>query len=104
MLTTGRGLGAPARRVPAEPPGPRAALEPGRGRMAALGGRLLAPWVAGLRRRIRRAGLAANDQLFGLAWTGAMTEPRMLGLIDRLPGGVSEFYCHPAVAPTPELS
>jgi hopanoid biosynthesis associated protein HpnK len=52
--------------------------------------------VATLRRRLRRAGLAMNDQVFGIAWSGAMVEERILGLLTYLPPGVSELYCHPA--------
>jgi hopanoid biosynthesis associated protein HpnK len=58
---------------------------------------------AALRRRLRRAGLATSDQVFGLAWSGAMTEARVLGLLPHLPDGVSEIYFHPAVARTPAL-
>lgn len=65
---------------------------------------LYAPWIALLRRRLRRAGLALNDRLFGLAWTGAMTEERVLRLLAVLPPGTSELYCHPAVAQTPRLA
>jgi hopanoid biosynthesis associated protein HpnK len=65
---------------------------------------LYAPWIALLRRRLRRAGLVRNDRLFGLAWTGAMTEERVLRLVAVLPPGTSELYCHPAVAQTPALA
>lgn len=51
-------------------------------------------------RRIRRrwvdGGMAANDHVFGLYDSGAMTEERFLRLLDHLPQGVSEIYCHPA--------
>ena len=40
--------------------------------------------------------LAANDHVFGLYDSGAMTEDRLLRLLDHLPEGVSEIYCHPA--------
>jgi hypothetical protein len=59
--------------------------------------------VAALRRRLRRAGLAANDHVFGIAWSGAMTEDRILALLPCLPGGVSEIYFHPAADMTPAL-
>jgi len=49
-----------------------------------------------LRRRLRRAGLTCNDQVFGIAWSGAMSEARVLALLPHLPQGVSELYCHPA--------
>ncbi len=49
-----------------------------------------------MRRRLRAAGLRSNDQVFGLNDSGAMVESRMLQLIDQLPDGISELYCHPA--------
>ena len=49
--------------------------------------------------RLKRAGIAAPDQVFGLAWSGAMTPSRIAGLIAHLPGGVTEIYTHPATAP-----
>jgi hypothetical protein len=52
--------------------------------------------VALLRRRVRRQGLTAPDRVFGLAWSGAMTEPRLAGLLRQLPDGLTEIYAHPA--------
>ncbi|MGH7097226.1 MAG: hopanoid biosynthesis-associated protein HpnK [Stellaceae bacterium] len=57
---------------------------------------LYRPWTAALRRRLRRAGLATNDHVFGIAWSGAMIEERLLRLLPHLPDGISEVYCHPA--------
>jgi chitin disaccharide deacetylase len=102
VIAIGREFGMRAVRVPAEPWG---AL---RQAAAAEGARVLpplyAPWIALLRRRLKRAGLAVNDHLLGLAWSGAMTEPRMLRLLAALPAGASELYCHPAVEQTPALA
>jgi hypothetical protein len=50
------------------------------------------------RARLKRAGIAAPDQVFGLAWSGAMTESRLAGLIAHLPAGVTEIYTHPATS------
>jgi hopanoid biosynthesis associated protein HpnK len=61
------------------------------------------PWIEGLRRRLRRAGLFVNDHLFGLAWSGGMVEERLLRLVPHLPEGVSELYLHPATEQTPTL-
>jgi hopanoid biosynthesis associated protein HpnK len=61
------------------------------------------PWIEGLRRRLRRAGLFVNDNLFGLAWSGAMVEERLLRLVPHLPEGVNELYFHPATERTPAL-
>jgi hopanoid biosynthesis associated protein HpnK len=49
-----------------------------------------------MRRRLRRAGILCNDHIFGLYDSGRMTSPRVTRYLDRLPGGVSELYCHPA--------
>jgi hypothetical protein len=46
--------------------------------------------------RARRAGLRAPDQVFGLAWTGAMSAPRVAGLLRHLGSGATEIYLHPA--------
>jgi hopanoid biosynthesis associated protein HpnK len=62
------------------------------------------PVVAALRRRLRRAGLVSNDQVFGIAWSGAMVEERVLGLLPHLPPGVSELYFHPATRGTAALA
>ena len=60
-------------------------------------------WIERLRRRLRRAGLALNDHVFGLAWSGGMDEERLLRLVAHLPDGVSEIYLHPAAERTPAL-
>jgi hypothetical protein len=49
-----------------------------------------------VRARFRRAGVATPDQVFGLRWSGAMTTPRLRGLIETLPPGLTEIYLHPA--------
>jgi len=60
-------------------------------------------WIKALRRRLRRADLRANDHVFGLAWSGAMVEERILRLIPYLPEGISEMYFHPATGSSPAL-
>lgn len=79
-------------RVPMEPPAVLAAC----GTSAGIGGRALATWSRLLRAQVRRAGMATSDQVFGIAWSGAMTEARVLALLARLPAGESEIYFHPA--------
>jgi hypothetical protein len=44
----------------------------------------LGPLARVQRARLKRAGVAAPDQVFGLAWSGAMTQPRLAGLIEHL--------------------
>ncbi len=86
MLAIGREFGLRAVRVPAEPAG---AVE-------GIGGGALYRWSNLLRRQVARAGMRTSDAMFGLAWSGHVTEARLLRLIPRLPAGVSEIYFHPA--------
>jgi hopanoid biosynthesis associated protein HpnK len=103
ILRIGRDYGLRAVRIPCEPAGPIAAAEagPGNGGIGALALRL---WTRQLRATVRRHGCVANDHVFGLAWSGDMTEKRLLSLIPFLPEGVSEIYFHPARRRTPELA
>jgi hopanoid biosynthesis associated protein HpnK len=55
-------------------------------------------WAALLKARVRRRRLLAADRVFGLAWSGAMTEARVAGLLAHLPDGLTEIYFHPATA------
>jgi len=92
LLRIGREFGLPAVRVPAEPPAVLAAC----GTRPSLGMRALYAWSELLRRQARRAGVAVNDAAFGIAWSGHMTEVRLLRLLSVLPDGLSEIYFHPA--------
>jgi hopanoid biosynthesis associated protein HpnK len=53
-----------------------------------------------LSRRTRRLmaarGILTTDRLFGLHQSGHLSEPYTLGVIARLPPGMTEFYFHPA--------
>ncbi len=89
LIREGLRHGLPAVRIPAEPSAPL-------GRSEAPAARALRHWTRLLRRQARRAGLATNDQCFGIAWTGHMTSERLRTLIPRLPSGLSEIYFHPA--------
>jgi hopanoid biosynthesis associated protein HpnK len=60
-----------------------------------------APWAMLARARLRAAGLRVPDHVFGLAWSGAMTPARVLGLIENLPEGLNEIYLHPATGSYP---
>jgi hopanoid biosynthesis associated protein HpnK len=91
----GRRHGARSGRVPNEPASVLRQVEPSNARMWLAP--LLGPGLGVLRWRLRRAGMRVNDRVFGLAWSGAMTEQRWLALLPRLPEGLNEIYCHPAV-------
>ncbi|TDN69342.1 hopanoid biosynthesis-associated protein HpnK [Paraburkholderia sp. BL10I2N1] len=58
----------------------------------------LRPWMARVRARLDRAGVAHNDYVVGIASTGQMDEAAMLDALASLPDGVGEIYCHPASA------
>jgi hopanoid biosynthesis associated protein HpnK len=93
LLRVGAEFGLRAVRLPSEPlwfSMPRAPL----GALLAAGG--LGPWLALMRRRLRAAGIAHNDHIFGVAASGAMDERTLLEVLTRLPEGVTEIYLHPA--------
>jgi hopanoid biosynthesis associated protein HpnK len=92
VVEIGREYGMRAMRLPDEPVEPLRRAFPGETYRAPA----YAFAVAALRRRLKRAGLLANDQVFGLAWSGAMIEERILALLPHLPDGLSEMYAHPA--------
>jgi chitin disaccharide deacetylase len=93
IISVGRHYGMRALRVPCEPWRTIAAIDPGTRRRI---GRIVAPWAAWLRRRVRGEGLATADAVFGLAWSGAMTKDRVAALLRRPPPGLVEIYLHPA--------
>jgi chitin disaccharide deacetylase len=95
ILRVGRDFGMKAVRVPNEP-----WLSSWRGTRFGFTGRLaqsagLGPWLTLMRLRLRSAGLATNDYVFGRNDTGAMSSERILGFLPVLPEGVSEIYSHP---------
>jgi hopanoid biosynthesis associated protein HpnK len=49
-------------------------------------------------RRLRAAGIATADRVYGMHQTGHIDERYLLALLASLPPGVSELYCHPAAA------
>ena len=96
ILSIGRRYGMRAIRAPIEPKAVLNRIEPGTG-----GFDIARPWAALVRRRMRRAGLLVPDQVFGLAWSGALDTERLRGLIEHLPEGLTEIYAHPATGAYP---
>jgi hopanoid biosynthesis associated protein HpnK len=92
MIQSGKRHGLTRIRVPAEPPATLRAC----GTNPTLADRALYRWTSILRRQAHQAGLATDDHVFGLAWTGHMTIDRLLTLLPRLPPGSTEIYLHPA--------
>ncbi|UAK23504.1 hopanoid biosynthesis-associated protein HpnK [Sphingomonas nostoxanthinifaciens] len=95
IVETGRRYGLAAVRAPVEPRAIIDAIEP---TPHGLAERVATPWAKATRARMARSGLVVPDQVFGLAWSGAMTAGRVRALIARLPEGLSELYVHPATA------
>jgi hopanoid biosynthesis associated protein HpnK len=95
ILELAKEFGGPAVRAPFEP---AAILARNDGARPGFTASALAPLTRLQRARLKRAGIAAPDQVFGLAWSGAMTESRLAGLIAHLPAGVTEIYTHPATS------
>ena len=97
MLAAGSKHGMTAARAPVEPRSVLATIEPGAPPRRDPAG----PWARFTRARLRRAGLTVPDQVFGLAWSGAITPDRLRGLIEHCPPGLTEIYTHPATGAYP---
>lgn len=87
----------PCVRIPSEPV--FTTLEISRDRMA---GKLVESLIfRALSRRMRKMasarGIKMTDALFGLHQTFHMTEDYVIGVMKRLPAGLTEFYFHPAM-------
>jgi chitin disaccharide deacetylase len=95
ILELAKEFAVPAVRAPLEP---RAIVARVDGSRPGLSAFALARLARVQRARLRRAGVATPDQVFGLAFTGAMTRSRLAGLIAHLPEGVTEIYAHPATS------
>ena len=92
LVKIGASFKCPAIRIPREP----TAVLRRSGTAVGLGGRALNFWSDLLRYRATKAGMQVNDAAFGIAWSGHMTEDRLLRLIPNLPDGLNEIYFHPA--------
>ena len=95
VIELAKEFGAPAVRAPLEP---RAVLAQVEATVPHLSALAQAPLARVQHARLGRAGIFAPDQVFGLAWSGAMTEARISGLVAHLPEGVTEIYTHPATS------
>lgn len=79
--------GAPAIRVPWEPPATGAAWANSLFHLRR---------IRRMRRKLAAAGLLTNDRVFGLTHSGAMDTERLVAILDTLPEGLNEIYGHPA--------
>ena len=100
IVEIGRDYDMRAMRLPKEPAAPLRQAMPGQNYRPPA----WRPAIGALRRRLQGTGLVMNDQLFGIAWSGAFTEEHLLALLPHLPKGVSELYCHPATRTTDALA
>ena len=96
IVKIGRAHGVKGARVPLEPQSVLGRVETHRASGVVA---LTTPFARALRRKFRKAGIAAPDQVFGLAWSGAMHAERVKGLLEHLPEGLTEIYLHPATGP-----
>jgi chitin disaccharide deacetylase len=92
LLELAQEFGTPAVRAPLEPQNILARIDGAKTDLRAFA---LAPLARVQRARLKRAGVAAPDRVFGLAWSGAMTPSRPIA---HLPEGVTEIYTHPATS------
>lgn len=102
ILKVGREYGVRAIRIPREPfwPSWRAMHTHAAARFA--NSVFLLPWLSLMRLRLRLAGIATNDYVFGMIDTGHMTPERVRKYLANLPQGTSELYVHPATHTWPE--
>ena len=102
IVKVGREYGVRAIRIPREPfwPSWRAMRTHRAARFA--NSAFLLPWLSLMRLRLRLAGIATNDYVFGMIDTGHMTPERVRRYLRNLPSGVSELYVHPATHTWPE--
>jgi chitin disaccharide deacetylase len=89
-------FGSPPVRFPVEPFGPSFRACSDKPLRRFLNWAFYAGLTFRMRRKLRSAGLALNDQVFGVTDTGEMTESRLLNYLENLPDGVTEVYAHPA--------
>ena len=96
LVKIGRRYGLRSVRCPIEPPDIIRRIAPG-----TTGGGMERFVGARLKDRLWVSRIWSPDQVFGLAWSGAMNTKRVAALLDNLPDGVSEIYLHPALSAYP---
>lgn len=96
LIRVGREFGMRAVRVPREPfwASWRATRTAGAARLA--NSVFLWPWLMLMQARLRDAGFATNDAVFGMNDSGRMNASVVRAFFRSLPRGVSEVYSHPA--------
>jgi chitin disaccharide deacetylase len=98
LLKVGKEFGLRAVRLPYEPP-ISSFRASGKGLFQKLAGSLfLYPWIAALKRRLRRQGVWSNDFAYGMNDSGSMNLDLVLRFLKYLPDGVTEIYFHPSLS------
>jgi len=104
ILKVARDYGRPPMRVPYEPfAASWRATHDARG-LRFANAFFLAPWLALMKLRLRAAGVAYNDRVFGLGDSGRMTPERVVALLGELRPGVTEIFFHPATGHWPGIA
>lgn len=103
ILKIGREFGLRAMRLPYEPPLPSWRAS-GRGLLRKFASwTFFFPWIVLLKARLKVAGIRYNDFVFGLNDTGCLHRELLLRILQEVPQGVTEIYCHPATRRCREL-
>ena len=101
ILSVGREYGIRAVRIPHEPFAPSYRAVHTRPAARWANDVLLRPWMALMRARLRKAGVASNDYVFGMNDSGHVTADRVRAFLGVMPEGVCELYVHPATQTWP---
>jgi len=96
IIRVAHDYGNPPIRVPYEPFWPSWRANHTRAGARFANAVLLAPWLTLMKARLRAAGIAYNDRVFGLSDVGAMTTERVIAFTRELSDGVTEVFFHAA--------
>lgn len=103
ILKVGQDFGLRAIRLPYEPLLPSLFTCRERPVSCFLSWAFLFPWMRLLKFRAKQAGMECNDFVFGLHDSGHLTSAWFERIIQCLPDGVTEIYCHPATRRCQEI-
>ena len=96
-------FGIPALRLTREPVAPNLRYDPRHRLRKTFEGVVLRFLSSLSEKRLGPLGVVFADRTLGLHQSGACDEPYLAHLIETLPPGTSELYCHPAEAQTAEM-
>jgi hopanoid biosynthesis associated protein HpnK len=96
-------FGIPALRLTREPVTPNLRYDPRHRLRKTFEGLVLRLLSSIAEKRLGPLGVVFADRTLGLHQSGACDEPYLAHLIETLPPGTTEIYCHPAEAQTAEM-